>query len=301
MSPGTVPLFPYRRNRPDDSPRAARPVPLRYNPAMVDWHLIAVAVPLGLVAGVFGGMLGVGGSVIMIPGLTLFRGENQHLYQAAAMIANIAVAVPAAMRHHRQQAIVPQVLRWMLPAAIVAVLAGVAISNLPVFAGAERGRWLGRILAVFLLWEVVMNVRKLAARRDLEPMEHARITRPRSAGVGAAMGLIGGLLGIGGGAMAVPLQQWFLRLPLRNAIANSAAVMVFSAALGAGFKNATLPTHGQPWHAGLILAACLAPTCALGGRIGASLTHRLPIRHVRMAFIALMLLAAWRMLALPWP
>ena len=34
------------------------------------WHFAAVLV-LGLVAGVLGGMLGVGGSVIMIPGLVL--------------------------------------------------------------------------------------------------------------------------------------------------------------------------------------------------------------------------------------
>src|SRR5690606_25680314 len=98
----------------------------RYNLAMLDWHWIAVAIPLGLFAGVFGGMLGVGGSVIMIPGLTFAFGTNQHLYQAAAMVANVAVAVPSALRHRRQGAIVPQVMRWMLPAAIVAVLAGVA-------------------------------------------------------------------------------------------------------------------------------------------------------------------------------
>ncbi len=265
---------------------------------MPDWWMIAVAVPLGLLAGVFGGMLGVGGSVIMIPALTLCLGPDQHLYQAAAMIANIGVSWPAARRHKRHGAIVAPVMRWMLPAAIVTVLLGVAISNLPVFAGSERGVWLGRILAVFLLWEVWINLRKLILRHDEEPFEHARVTVPRSIGVGAAMGTIGGLLGIGGGAMAVPLQQWFLRLPLRNAIANSAAVMVFSASLGAVFKNATLAKHGHPWYAGLILAACLVPTCVLGGRIGASLTHRLPLRQVRMAFVGMMLIAAWRMLAL---
>lgn len=245
-------------------------------------------------------MLGVGGSVIMIPGLTLALGTNQHLYQAAAMVANIAVAAPSALRHRRHGAIVPQVLRWMLPAAIVAVVAGVAISNLPIFEGQAGGRWLGRILAVFLLWEVWTNLRKLR-HKNAEPIERARITVPRSIGVGGAMGLIGGLLGVGGGAMAVPLQQWFLRLPLRNAIANSAAVMVFSAALGAAFKNATLAQHGHRGYEGLLLAACLAPTCVIGGRIGASLTHRLPLRQVRIAFICVMILAAYRMLALPWP
>ncbi len=38
--------------------------------------------------GLFGGLLGLGGSTIMIPALVMVFGENQHLYQAAAMICN---------------------------------------------------------------------------------------------------------------------------------------------------------------------------------------------------------------------
>ena len=72
---------------------------------MTDWlHdpvVIAAVLATGLIAGVLGGMLGVGGSVIMIPGLTLVLGYDQHLYQASAMVANVAGAVPAALRHHR--------------------------------------------------------------------------------------------------------------------------------------------------------------------------------------------------------
>ena len=98
---------------------------------MIDWTLVAVAVPLGLVAGTFGGMLGVGGSVIMIPGLTLALGPDQHLYQAAAMVANVAVAWPAAARHRRAGAMVGPVMRWMLPAAVVAVLCHQVASRSP--------------------------------------------------------------------------------------------------------------------------------------------------------------------------
>ncbi|MFA9478792.1 TSUP family transporter [Phycisphaerales bacterium AB-hyl4] len=270
--------------------------------------LLAIAL-LGLVAGVLGGLLGVGGSVIMIPGLVLlfghgrFEGLNQHAYQAAAMIANVAVALPAVMRHHKAGAVALPVLKWMMPAAAVAVIVGVWLSNRPMFAGAGGGVWLGRILAIFLLYEVILNLRKVLGPREatLQAMEGARITRPRAATAGGSMGLIGGLLGVGGGVIAVPIQQLLLALPLRTAIANSAAVMVLSAAIGATYKNATLSQHEVPWYAGLLLAALLAPTCVIGGRLGASLTHSLPIRQVRFVFIVIMSLAAWRMAALPWP
>ena len=192
------------------------------------WQLTQIA-GLGLVAGTLGGMLGVGGSVVMIPGLVWVLGRptgaEQHVYQAAAMVANVAVAVPAALRHRRAGAMVPDVLRWMLPAAVGCVLLGVWLSNLPVFAGREGGVWLGRVLAVFLGYVIYINLRKLLAKpatravstppavtgeREAKPDRDPLALPPRRAAagglaVGTIMGTTAGLLGIGGGALAVPL------------------------------------------------------------------------------------------------
>lgn len=257
---------------------------------------------IGLSAGLLGGLLGVGGSVIMIPSVTILLGPNQHVYQAAAMIANVAVAVPATLRHRKAGAIVMPVVKWMIPVALVFVVIGVAISNLPVFRGSDGGLWLGRILAFFLAYEVVSNIRKiLVPASEHHRFEEAHLTPARSASVGSLMGAIGGLLGVGGGAVAVPLQQSILKLPLRNCIANSAAVMVLSSCLGAAYKNATLNQHGHGVTDGLMLAALLAPTCWVGGHFGARLTHALPIRQVRAVFVLVMAVFAWKMAALPWP
>ena len=108
------------------------------------------------------------------------------------------------------------------------------------------------------------------------------------------------MLGVGGGAVAVPLQQVLLKLPLRTCIANSSAIICVSAAMGAIYKNASLAQHGYLWTDSLILALLLAPTCVLGGYLGAALTHKLPIRQVRIAFILLMIVAAVKMAAIPW-
>ena len=255
---------------------------------------------IGLVAGVLGGMLGVGGSVIIIPGMTIVLGYDQHLYQAAAMVANVAVSIPATMRHYKARAVMAPVLKKLLPVALITVLAGVAISNLPVFAGADGGKWLGRILALFLLYVIYENVRRL--RTNQEPLAGTPVlTLGRTTTVGSAMGLTAGLLGIGGGALAVPLQQVVMKLPLRNCIANSAAIICISATIGSVYKIATLYQHDVAWTDGLLFGFMLAPTAWIGGRFGAILTHRLPLRQVRIAFIALMIVATWRMAALPWP
>jgi uncharacterized membrane protein YfcA len=94
------------------------------------------------------------------------------------------------------------------------------------------------------------------------------------------------------------MQQMFLRLPLKNCIANSAAVMCAMAIIGATYKNMTLGEVGCDVRVSLLLAAMLAPTCWIGGYMGARLTHVLPTRKVRIAFILLMMVSIWRM-ALP--
>ncbi|MEM9252627.1 MAG: sulfite exporter TauE/SafE family protein [Planctomycetota bacterium] len=254
----------------------------------MDWGLATLCglVGVGLVAGVLGGLLGVGGSVVMIPALVILFGQdrtpgmNQHLYQAAAMAVNVAVAVPAAWRHRRAGAMRWGVIKWLLPTALVMIFVGVGLSNLvtdPV--------WLGRLLAAFLVYVIVMNVGKLLARRgaatdgvDLKG-ELRGADRWRAAGIGGVMGTTAGLLGLGGGGLAVPMMHTFLRLPLRVCIANSAAVMCVTAGLGAAAKMSTLP-EGLSAGRALLIAAVLAPTAIAGGLIGASLTHRLPIRVV---------------------
>lgn len=280
-------------------------------PQLNDPLILLALVTVGLLAGTLGGMLGVGGSVLMIPALALLfgTGENQHLYQAAAMTVNIAVAVPAAIRHRRAGALVPRVLRWMLPVALVCIVLGVLASNLPVFRDQSGGQWLGRVLAVFLLYVIVLNLLKLRQhkdQRDRETLEDAKITPTRCGFVGWVMGFTAGLLGVGGGGLAVPLQQTIVRLPLRNAIANSSFVMVFSALIGASLKVATLDGHYDPaqfhrpaWQTALLIAAVLAPTAILGARLGAKLTHTLPLTYVRVAFVLLMVVAALKMAAIP--
>lgn len=274
---------------------------------------LALIALIGLLAGTLGGLLGVGGSVITIPGMAILfgTGENQHLYQAAAMTANLAVALPAAARHRKAGALRPKVLRWMLPATMAFIVVGVLASNLPIFSvegGGEGGLWLGRILAIFMVYVIAVNVRKLLRSKEKKAADWARelkATPTRCGAVGVVMGFAAGLMGIGGGALAVPLQQTLVKLPFRNAIANSSFVMVFSAGIGAILKLTTLNQHyptttdaDPAWLTALLLALILAPTAIIGASIGAKLTHTLRPRYVRIAFILMMIAAAYKMAAI---
>lgn len=249
--------------------------------------LVMAAVGLG--AGVLAGMLGIGGSIIMIPAMTLvFHGrawDNQHMFQAAAMVVNVAVAAPATIRHHRARAMQWDVVKILVPATLVAMVAGVVLSN------ALRSSTLKVVFAVFLLWVGIdMAIRAARRGKGPEPRE-APVRVGPTAATGGFMGFASGLLGIGGGIVAVPLLTRFCGLAVRRAIAASAATMMVTAGIGALMKMATLGQHGRSWREAVVVAMLLTPTALLGGYIGGGLTHTVPVRGLR-AVLAIAILAA---------
>jgi uncharacterized protein len=255
---------------------------------------------VGLVAGFFGGLLGIGGSIVMIPAMTMLLGPRQHLYQAAAMIVNFFVAVPSVIQHVRAGAVQPRLLRKLIPFAAVGAVVGVACSELPAFR--EGGDiYLTGVFGVFL---VVVGVRGVLISRtgrqgpDGSPNEPSRQSLSRVVfGVGLPTGFISGLLGVGGGVLAVPLQRNVLRIPTRSAIANSAATIIALSVVGATAKHYGLYVNHPDiaLHQPVALAAYLIPTAIVGASIGSRLTHVLPVHRVKFAFALLVVVAGVRL------
>ena len=248
---------------------------------------------IGLVAGVLGGLLGIGGSLIIIPALILYfsysatgyRGDDQHLLQAAAMITNVFVAAPSVLAHWKAGAIMRSVVRWLIPSAIVGIVTGVALSNSTMFAR-ENGAYLAMILCAFLVYVMGYNVfRMLRPPMTTDDKEPPPAAPKKVICVGLVMGVFAGLLGVGGGAICVPIQQVVLKVPLRRAIANSAATIPFASLVGAIHKNLTLASHNVAISESLLLAAMLIPTAIVGSYFGGKLTHVLPRRVLRVIFI----------------
>ena len=246
-------------------------------------------------------MLGVGGSILIIPALTILMDKNQQLSQASAMQVNVCVAAAALIRHHKAGAVFWGFWRRMLPAGFVAIVIGVAVSN------ALDHRILELLFGVFLAYVIVVNIRKLLDRVADDPENKSCPSWTIASIVGFFMGFSGGLLGIGGGIIAVPLLQRLARLPLRQCIGTSAAVMCLTSIVGTVTKNLALSglvdadgqslslTYGESFK----IAICLVPTAILGGLLGAGLTHQFPIRWIRLAFILLLSVACVRFLMSP--
>lgn len=271
---------------------------------MAEFSEILILGIIGLSAGLVGGMLGVGGSIIMIPALTEATGPNQHLYQASAMIVNFFVVVPAVVYHRRAGTIDTSTVVRMVPPAVAAVIVGVGISELPIFA-AEGAAYLRLLFGLFLLsaagYDIYRLYRRNHAHRTELAWEGAKPTThvgPRwwhLVAVAVPTGLVAGLLGIGGGLLAVPLQRRLLHIPLRVAIANSATVIIATSFVGAGVKNYAYVVEHDYTLRSFVLAGVLIPTAIVGSMCGSRLTYRLPLRLVKTAFFILLAVAAFRL------
>ncbi len=256
-------------------------------------HLIVALIGLG--SGMFGGMLGVGGSVVMIPAMTLIFGPAQQLYQGAAMIMNFFVSLPAAVQHRRRHAILSSIVRVTIPTSIIGVLAGVWLSSGQWFHG-DNEVYLSRVFGGFLFYVAAYNIYRLLGHTllpDVDEAAAAQLPRWKIASlVGLPTGFIGGLLGVGGGIVAGPMQQLVLRIPLNRAIANSAVTIVPLSIIGAVYKNIANARAGISLTETLLVAGFLVPTAMVGGYLGARFTHVMPRRLLRVAFTGLMLYAA---------
>lgn len=221
--------------------------------------------------------------------------DQTHQYMAVAMIVNFLLSIPSVVAHWRNRAIWPGVVKHLTLGGLVGVMIGVAMSN---YIPGRHLRWL---LGGFFLYVAGENLYR--AFRGRKPGRADQATAEgihwlSKLSLGAGIGVFAGLTGLGGGALAVPLQQYCFNIPIRNAIANSAALIVSMAWLGAITKNwqlAANPALGGSVGVSLALAACLVPTAMIGSYLGGHLTHRLPVPVVRVAFALLILLSTYKM------
>ncbi|MGX1549049.1 sulfite exporter TauE/SafE family protein [Streptomyces adustus] len=184
---------------------------------------LILALVAGAVVGLALGGLGGGGSVLAVPALTYLIGMPPAEAITASLIIVTLTSITALTGHARDGNVVWRTGLLFAAAGIVpAMLASTAAGYLP-----QAG-----------LTIAFAAVAGLAALRMLRavPAPAAGEVRPFKAGAaGAGLGAVTGLLGVGGGFLAVPALARVLNLPMRRAIGTSLLVITINsiAALGA--------------------------------------------------------------------
>lgn len=84
---------------------------------------------IGLAAGVVGGLLGVGGGVLFVPGLVIVAGLTQHEAEATSLLAIVPVALVGALRQDRYGNVRRRDAMLIGLFSLVGVAVGVASAN----------------------------------------------------------------------------------------------------------------------------------------------------------------------------
>lgn len=204
---------------------------------------LLLLLPLGILAGLLSGLLGIGGGLIFSP-LLLALGLAPHQALATSTLAIVPTTAAGAWAHWRQG-------RLPLPPSLAIGLA--ALISAPIFAS------VGRILTDWhlLALQAVMYALVSFSVRPRQQAQEATDAIPPLPLAGLALlglvaGMAGGLLGLGGGLVMVPLMVNLLQVPIHLAIRLS-TVAVFLASSGAG---TLLVVEGR---------ALLLPALLLGG------------------------------------
>ncbi len=246
---------------------------------------------LGLVAGTLGGLLGIGGSVIMIPVLLFFfPNMTIHLAQAVAMTVNPAVAISSAVKHHKNKNVSWNVVWKVLPLSIIFIIVAAWFSN------SIEGAWLEFAFATFLVWVLWDQISCIIGKSKPRALS-TNSSMFQYGATGGITGTMAGLLGIGGGLIQVPLLNRLCKLPIKRAIGSSSAIMFVTAIIGATVKDLSLQNADHNALTAIKGAAQIIPGALIGGWIGAKMTNALPSSIIRTVFAILVILAGYKLFA----
>jgi uncharacterized membrane protein YfcA len=245
---------------------------------------------LGVVTGVLSAAFGVGGAIISTPGIRAL-GASATLAIGTTLPSILPSALTGTVRYVREQLILWRVVRWTVPAGLAASVGGSLLSK--VVPG--HGHYLMVLTALLLGLTAWRMARAPAGQPAVEPVavEPAAVGGTSSASdkagvppaqppapllvaIGAAAGMLSGLLGIGGGIVMVPAFTELAGLPIKQTIATSLVCVGLFAVPGT-ITHALLGDIG--WRFAVALSVGVVP----GARLGAVVAIRSSDRRLRLA------------------
>src|SRR6202165_2773078 len=246
----------------------------------MSWLEIAAFVALGLFAGAYGTLVGVGGGLFIVPVLIFahFAPKQAIGTSMAVVLANGISGSIAFLRQKR-----------------VAVRTGLllALAGLP---GALVGAYVDQLLPkhlvslLFGLFLVVVGLRMFLSGPDkaiADSPGYSKTNLPLAVLVAFFAGFIASLFGVGGGIIYVPTMFYLLQFPAHVATATSTFAIALTALFG---------TASHAYYVDIVYGPAIAIAVgAIGGaQIGASLASRVragPL--IRLFSIAIFVSAFW--------
>jgi uncharacterized membrane protein YfcA len=230
---------------------------------------------IGFFAGVFGGLIGGGGGIVMIPLLVSVLRVDQLKAHGVSLVALVFTGIAGAITYAMQGTVdVTAALLLAAPGAVTARAGARFAHSLP--------EWkLKRSFGGYLLF-----VSSLLLLKPYLTTLHA----PASGMIkvilllltGAFMGFLSGMMGVGGGAIMIPAMVLLTGFAQHVAQGTSLLAMVPSGSVGAY-------THWKLGNVQIDILRGLVPGIFLGTFVGGMLAHTLSDAALRIAFALVLL------------
>lgn len=260
------------------------------------WLYLAIGALVGFMAG----LLGIGGGMILVPilvfvfGASGFSGEHiMHLALATAMATIPFTSLSSVRAHHARGGVDWKIVRGMLPGLALGAALGTLV------AGSIPGRPLAIFFAAFIFYAATSMF------FDLTPKgKRALPGLPGLALAGTVVSFLASFLAAGAAFMTIPFMLW-CSVPLKRAVGTAGAIgFPLSLAASVGYVLAGMAASGLPHYSlgyvYLPAMGMIALLSVLTAPLGARLSHRMPVKRLRIVFAVTLYGLAARMLANLW-
>lgn len=265
-------------------------------PDFFSLELIAMIAAIGAMAGILSGLLGVGGGIILVPGLyALFTAAGytpdylMHMCVGTSLAIIIPTGLMSAYHHWKRDAVDRQALKKIAPCLVLGVIAGsVAI----VYIDGE---------SLILFFAAMLFV--IALLMQIDPQKFSRRThlpdQPEPGIAGTVIGFISTLMGIGGASLNVPYMT-MNGLPIHRAVGTASSmgpIIALPAIAGFVLAGWSAP-HLPPFSLGYVnlpAFAVIVPVSVLCAPLGVSVAHRFSKLMLRRIFSFFLIIVALKM------
>lgn len=280
--------------------------------AEISLNLIVLLL-MGLTVGTLSGLFGIGGGFILTPAL-IFLGVSPAVAVGTGAAQVVASSVSGALSHWRKSNVDVKLGCVLIGGGLWGAFVGVklqqvlkAVGQLDVFIAIVYVVMLGTIGSMMLIeslktWQGVRAGRATGTRRagQHSVIEHLPIKmRFRTSKIyvsiipplmiGAFVGLLTAIMGVGGGFLLIPALIYLLRLPTRLAMGTSALQIIFVTAV------TTVLQATNNFTVDMMLAAPLMFGGVAGAQVGIRLSEQLRADQLRLYLALLVLCVAGRM------
>jgi uncharacterized membrane protein YfcA len=260
------------------------------------FEIFIASLILGAVAGLFAGLFGIGGGLIIVPVLALLfsaHGFNPDLVMIMSVATSLATivftSIASVAAHHRLGSVLWDKIFGLAPGIMLGASVGAVVADIIDADG---------LRAFFIVYLIVVAV-QLALEVKPKP-GRLKPSKILDSSVAVMIGLLSAILGIGGGTLIVPFLVYF-QTPMRNAVAVSSACGLPIAVAGTssyallGWNALQRPEWSLgyiylPSFVGITLTSiCTAP-------VGAKLASIIPAQQLKRYFSVLLLIMAAKLI-----